>query len=135
MCLLDTNAFIILMFGKVSDRKLSQQAMEIMLNANHLFLSIVSLWEISIKMTIGKIQIRSSIEKIETNCHEQGIVIVPIKATHMDTALSLPFMSNHKDPFDRLILATSIAENMPLISTDYRMRMTEYAEYGAQVIW
>ena len=57
MYLLDTNALIILMFGDVTDAKLSEDALKAMTESEELYLSVVSLWEIAIKMKIGKINI------------------------------------------------------------------------------
>ena len=135
MYLLDTNALIILLFGEVAGSSLSQRGLESMLSAEKLFLSIVSLWEMAIKIKINKLQIKSSIQAIEQNCRTQGIEIVPVKSAHADMTLELPLLDDHKDPFDRLILATSIVENIPLITTDNRMRRTEYLEFHANVIW
>lgn len=135
MYLIDTNALIILMYGEVADGKLTKQGMEAMLSAEKLYVSIVSLWEIAIKVKLNKLQIRSTIEQIEENCLSQGVEILPLKAAHIDKTLELPLLTDHKDPFDRLILAASIAEGIPLISTDSRMRKREYGSLNVKVIW
>ena len=135
MYLIDTNALIILLYGEVADGKLTKQGMDTMLSAEKLYVSIVSLWEIAIKVKINKLQIRSTIAQIEKSCLSQGIEILPLKVSHIEKTLKLPLLSDHKDPFDRLILATSIVEGMPLISTDSRLRRHEYEELNARVIW
>ena len=132
MYMLDTNAFIILLYGDVADGKLTDQVLNIMKTEDKLYLSVVSLWEMAIKMKLGKLQIDSTIAKIEKRCHENGIDIIPIKAAHMDKTMELPLMSDHKDPFDRLIMATALTEELVLISTDERIRRREY---GVDVIW
>ncbi len=82
MFLLDTNALIILLYGEVADGRLSEESKNKMETAKHLYLSVASLWEMSIKIKLGKLSIRSSIIDIEKKCIEEGIEIVPIKAMH-----------------------------------------------------
>ena len=122
MYLLNTNALIILMFGDVTDARLSDEAMDILQNSDELCLCVVSLWEIAIKIKIGKLNIRNTIQDIAKKCDEEGITILPIKVSHMDKTMELPFDVNHKDPFDRLIVSTAISEDMVLISTDPKMK-------------
>ena len=122
MYLLDTNALIILMYGEVTDAKLSEEAMKVLAETDELYLSVVSLWEIAIKIKIGKINIKNSIQNIVSKCEEENIKILPIKVEYMDETLRLPFNENHKDPFDRMILSTAISEDLTLISTDSKMK-------------
>ena len=132
MYLLDTNALIILLFGEVADGKLGEESTKIMKTVDKLYLSVVSLWEMSIKIKLGKLDIKRSISDIEDICNKNGIEIIPIKATHMDMSMSFPLLQDHKDPFDRLIMAVAKSEKMVLISTDERVRR---AEYAVDVIW
>ena len=132
MYLLDTNALIILLYGDVADGKLSEKSMEIMRTTDKLFVCAVSLWEISIKVKIGKLSIKTSMETIEKLCHENGIEIVPLKVSHMDKSLALPLIADHRDPFDRIILSSALYEGLTLISTDARMRNPEY---GVEVLY
>ena len=129
MYLLDTNALIILMYGEVTEARLSGDAMNKMLDSEELYLSIVSLWELAIKKKIGKLNINNSIHDIAVKCDEENIKIIPIKIEHMDKTLELPLNANHKDPFDRLILSTALSEEMVLISTDAKMQ-----NYGVDVM-
>ena len=132
MFLLDTNALIILMYGEVADGKLSKESLDTMATEERLFVSVVSLWEMAIKIKLGKLLIKGVISDIEKKCKDRGIEIIPIKAAHVDETMEMPLLSDHKDPFDRLILATAIAEDLVLISTDERMRKEEY---NVKVIW
>ena len=132
MYLLDTNALIILLFGEVADGKLGEESTKIMKTVDKLYLSVVSLWEMSIKIRLGKLDIKRSISDIEDICNKNGIEIIPIKASHMDMSMSFPLLQDHKDPFDRLIMAVAKSEKMVLISTDERVRR---AEYAVDVIW
>lgn len=126
MYLLDTNAIIILLYGEVSDGKLSPESIEKMKTADKLYLSVASLWEMAIKIKLGKLQIKRTIEEIESACTANGIEVIPIKAMHMDKSMELPLIQDHKDPFDRLILSVALTEELTLISTDARMRKPEY---------
>ena len=132
MYLLDTNALIILLFGEVADGKLGEESTKIMKTVDKLYLSVVSLWEMSIKIKLGKLDIKRSISDIEDICNKNGIEIIPVKASHMDMSMSFPLLQDHKDPFDRLIMAVAKSEKMVLISTDERVRR---AEYAVDVIW
>ena len=85
----------------------------------------MSLWEIAIKIKISKLNIRNSIQDIVSKCHEDNIKVIPIKTAHLDKTLELPMDSDHKDPFDRLIVSTAIIEGLTLISTDTKMKRYE----------
>lgn len=125
--MLDTNALIILLYGEVADGKLSEDALKILSEAERLYLSVVSLWEMAIKMKLGKLEIKCSISKIIAKCLENGIGIIPVKASHMDMTMELPLLSDHKDPFDRMIIAAARVEGMTLISADSKIRRKEYS--------
>lgn len=112
--LLDTHAF--LWFGENSKR-LSVKAREAIENSsNTVFLSIASLWEIAIKISLGKLKTKQSLEKTIQQTHEQGIHILQISPAHTLTISSLPF--HHRDPFDRMIIAQTIEEQMTVVSND-----------------
>jgi len=95
---------------------------------NPIFLSIASVWELSIKISIGKLDFAGKsagfIKFAETN----DITILPIKSNHLTTLESLPLI--HRDPFDRLLIATTIAEGMTLITTDKNIKL-----YNVSHIW
>ena len=76
MYLLDTNALIILMFGDVTDARLSDEAMDILQNSDELCLCVVSLWEIAIKIKIGKLNIRNTIQDL-AKCRIRGLFLLP----------------------------------------------------------
>ena len=110
MYLLDTNALIILLREELAGAALTESSMEILSTERHLFASIVSLWEIAIKVKINKLDLNASLTEIEEELLQQDITLLPLKSSYIDKTLELPLMSDHKDPFDRLILATSIVE-------------------------
>ncbi len=122
MYLLDTNALIIHYYKEMSDSALSKKAQEIIRTSSDLFVSIVSFWEIAIKMKANRISIDNSIKGIVNECSTDGISIIPLNARHLDIMLKVVFYDDHKDPFDRLLLSTAMSEQMTLISTDQKMK-------------
>lgn len=91
-------------------------------------MSIASLWEIAIKQSIGKLNLKCSIEDIVCICHEEGIDILQIRAEHLDIIKSLPMV--HNDPFDRLIISQAIVDDLSVISKDH-----VFANYDIKLIW
>ena len=93
------------------------------------FLSVASVWELAIKAASGKLLLASPPEiyfagVIQTN----GFALLPITFDHVLLAAKLPM--HHRDPFDRLIIAQSLLENIPIISVD-----TVFDAYGVTRIW
>ena len=125
MYLLDTHT--LLWFLKDSP-KLSNRALEIITTENEIFFSIVSLWEIVIKKSIGKLDLTSSIQEIEDLCYEKDISLLQIKSKHLDKIMELPNI--HNDPFDRLIISQSIIENLILITKDNNIPY-----YPVKTVW
>ena len=113
--LLDTNAFLWFIAG---DENLSSVARTTIENPeNNRYLSVASLWEIAIKVSIGKLELSEPFEKlIPEQLTENGIQLLDISVAHTALIASLPF--HHRDPFDRLIAAQAKVEQMTLISSD-----------------
>lgn len=80
------------------------------------FISIASIWEITIKTGLGKLSINGSIEDVWKDLKNNGIIVLPIELKHLKVYESLPF--HHRDPFDRIIASQSIAENYNLLGKD-----------------
>lgn len=125
--LLDTNSFLWFIAG--SDR-LSTTALDIIVDQNNdLFLSIASLWEIAIKVSIGKLELLQSFDKlIPDQLNKNDIDTLHIELNHLSELIQLPF--HHRDPFDRLIIAQGMIESMPVISSDPAFKM-----YPVELIW
>ena len=125
--LLDTNSFIWFISG--SDR-LSVNARNLIADIkNDLFLSVASLWEIAIKTSIGRLELLRPFDQlIPSQLEENAINILPIELNHLSQIIELPF--HHRDPFDRLIIAQGMIEELPVISSDASFRM-----YPIEVIW
>lgn len=80
------------------------------------------------KKSIGKLEFEHSIEKIAELCHEKDILILQIQPKYFDTVIKLPNI--HNDPFDRLIIAQAIIENLVIITKD-----TIIPKYSVKTIW
>lgn len=81
------------------------------------WISVVSLWEITIKASRGDLEIIGDLNIfLKSRITELGFKILPVTTEHLITLHALPF--HHKDPFDRLIVAQSLTEKLPLLYTD-----------------
>ena len=83
---------------------------------NESFASMAALWEMSIKMGLGKLEIGAPLEKFVAELLENGIQILPIETSHVFRYETLPF--HHGDPFDRMIVAQALTENFDIVSVD-----------------
>lgn len=125
--LLDTHAFLWIV---TDDARLSETARKIFLDpANLLYFSIASLWEISIKISLEKLTLKHGwLEIIESEMKLNAVHWLPIEVTHCVKVQHLPF--HHRDPFDRLLVAQAMAEQMCLLSRDSRL-----SSYDIQIVW
>lgn len=125
--LLDTNSFLWFIGG--SD-KLSIIAQRLIADLNNqLVLSSASLWEIAIKVSLGKLELLLPYNKlIPEQLEENDISILPIELSHLNKVINLPF--HHRDPFDRLIIAQALSEDISVVSSD-----TAFTQYGIKLIW
>ena len=125
--LLDTHAVL---WYVESDSSLSANAKTIIDAKNDLFLSIASLWEITIKLNIGKLQITSSFSQLLIRLEFLNVEILPINTEDLDTYIGLPLSKNHRDPFDRILVAQSINHSLPILSSDEQFDL-----YPVQRVW
>jgi len=118
--LLDTHAFLWFVFG---DRRLGNIFRQIIENRdNQLFLTTASLWEIAIKNGKGNLSLKAPfLDFMNANVIQEGITILPIDLHHLDHVQRLPL--HHRDPFDRLIIAQSMVENIPIITDDPKFKL------------
>ena len=113
--LLDTHAFLWFLSGDPSLSARARAAMEE--PANDLLLSVASLWEIAIKVSLGKLTLPGDYESfLAAQLAENDIQLLGIGLAHMSRVVTLPF--HHRDPFDRLLIAQAIAEQVPIVSQD-----------------
>ncbi len=113
--LLDTH---ILIWWSLDSGKLTRKVYELLTDSsNTLVVSIASIWEMQIKVQLGKLDLEKKVSELIT--HQQQInnlEVLPIDPTHVYALESLP--NEHRDPFDRIIIAQSIVEAIPLLSAD-----------------
>ena len=129
--MLDTNT---LLWAIGNTKELSKAAVQTIKNPNNeISASAVSLWEISLKYNIGKLEVGFSIEKIPEYCEKMGIELIPLDPIDTLNCIKLPSETTHKDPFDRMLIYQCIKNNYTLISRDSRIKL--YKEYGLNCIW
>ncbi|HHW75689.1 MAG TPA: type II toxin-antitoxin system VapC family toxin [Xanthomonadaceae bacterium] len=125
--LLDTHALYWYIEG---DSQLSTTARTLIQDAaNEVLISPASYWEIAIEISLGKWQLnRPYADFIAIGLQEYGFLILPILPAHTARLIGMPF--HHKDPFDRLLAAQALAEEIPLVSAD-----TAFDDYGVTRWW
>jgi len=85
-----------------------------------LYVSLASLWEMSIKISLGKLSLSGSFSKILIKLEQAKIQLLPIDHSSLTKLIDLPWL--HKDPFDRLIIAQSLVHNFTLVTDDSYIR-------------
>ena len=117
--LIDTHILIWFIEG---DEKLSQNAQALITNpVNNIYISQASLWEMTIKISIGKLSLSISLSDLKLFLSSNQFQILETKFRHYEILQSLPF--HHQDPFDRLIIAQAKAEDYILITNDNRFKL------------
>jgi len=124
--ILDTHAFLWALAG---DGRMSRHARDIFAGSAGLFLSTASIWEILIKVQAGKLNFpRPAGPYVIRKLAENRIEVLPITIDHLLAVERLPM--HHRDPFDRMLIAQSLNESMPLVSGD-----PQFERYGVEIIW
>lgn len=113
--LLDTHIFI---WWTGIPERLSERVNNLLANKNNeLILSVASVWEMQIKLNLGKLQLSLPLEElIETQQQTNNLLLLPIEVDYVWTLKNLPM--HHRDPFDRMLIAQAIAEQLPIVSVD-----------------
>jgi PIN domain nuclease of toxin-antitoxin system len=121
--MLDTSVFL----RRLNDSPLPRSLDRLLAKHNtELFVSVVTGWEI-----VMKPKLKYSAADIEAAIEEMGAVLLPIKFNHLNEFSNLPFRDNHKDPFDRMLIAQALAEDLSIASSD-----TRFAGYkGLRTLW
>jgi PIN domain nuclease of toxin-antitoxin system len=125
--ILDTHAFL---WWIVDSPQLSSRVRDVMRNpANELFLSVASAWEIAIKVNLGRLRLPDRPDRfIPGQLMKNAIEPLPVEMSHALYVSRLPAI--HRDPFDRIIIAQSILEKMPVVTRD-----TDIAKYKIKTVW
>ena len=112
--LLDTHAFLWL---ATDDPRLTARARALFVDdRDECFLSAASVWEITIKASLGKLTLRTTTEVLVQGGVDRGIRLLDIASKHAFVVEQLPF--HHRDPFDRLLVAQAMHEGLQLVSCD-----------------
>lgn len=124
--ILDTHTF---MWWDGDPTKLSAAASIFLRDpTNFIYLSVVSVWEILIKVQLGKLAVRMPLAAIVTQQQSNGVLILPVRLEHVLAVEALPPI--HRDPFDRLLIAQANTENAVLLSGD-----AVFSQYSVNVVW
>ena len=120
--LLDTHSLI---WFQENNPKIPGQIMAIIQNPDNLILfSQISLFEISIKQKIGKLPIFSAtVQEVYQQAINDGFTLMNIQNQHIFHYNKVTLMENHRDPFDRLLMATAMAENAVILSADEKFNL------------
>ena len=124
--LFDTHSFI--WWGSEPER-LSLSAKQLLADSEHeYFLSVISIWEILIKQMSEKLSLRVPLPEILRLCDRAGLQILSVELPHVLALESLP--NPHRDPFDRLLIAQAVAEDLTVLTAD-----KVFSEYPIKTIW
>jgi PIN domain nuclease of toxin-antitoxin system len=125
--LLDTHTFL---WWIIDSPRLSALAREVIRDSdNELFFSAASGWEIAIKAQLGRLQLPDNLEQfIADQLSLNTILALPIQLRHALHVYTLP--RHHRDPFDRMLVAQSQIEKLPILTTD-----SQIAQYEVKIIW
>lgn len=112
--LLDTHVFL---WWLVDDRRLSRQARAAIGDSSVMaFVSAASLWEAEIKTALGRLELDTGIADLAREVTGNGFVELPITGRYTRTAATLP--SHHHDPFDRMLIAQAMVDDLRLVTAD-----------------
>ena len=123
--LIDTHILIWFLEG---NKLLSKSRRQIIADSqNNIFVSIACLWEIAIKISIGKLTLAKPLADVIKQIAIEDFEILPISPEHILQVSTLPF--HHRDPFDRIIIAQSQIENLAILTDD-----NDFGGYGIKIL-
>ena len=96
--------------------RLPESVRELIDTTKYVSVSQATFWEIAIKQTTGKLALNMSMSELEEKCRENNITILPLKLAYFERIKTLPLI--HRDPFDRIIIASAIEEDLTLLTND-----------------
>jgi PIN domain nuclease of toxin-antitoxin system len=124
--LIDTHILLWYLDGNIA---LPEEIANLLDSSKRIIVSTVSLWELTIKASLNKIELSNSLEQIQQELDSnRKFEILNISFAHLNTLSGLPHY--HRDPFDRLLIAQAISENLAIISAD-----RHFEAYPIEVIW
>lgn len=125
MLLLDTHTFL---WFVNADKKLPKNTSDMIEEDQTVFVSIASFWEITIKNSLGKLDLDIQVTDLMSSCVDDGLTILPIKASHLEVLKTLPWI--HRDPFDRLLISQAISEDLTFVTVDENIK-----KYDLKTTW
>jgi PIN domain nuclease of toxin-antitoxin system len=124
--ILDTHTFL---WGISGDRRMSQKARDVFVGPSDLVLSIASIWEILINVQLRKLSLPGpSGPYVIRKMADNRIETLPIELNHLLAFEGLAL--HHRDPFDRMVIAQAVEENLPIVTAD-----PFFSRYPVKVIW
>jgi PIN domain nuclease of toxin-antitoxin system len=125
--LLDTHVFL---WWVAASAKVSRKARTAIASArNECYVSVASGWEIAIKVSLGKLRIEGALDRfLPEQLAANGFRPLPIDLKHAARVAILPF--HHRDPFDRLLVAQALEEDLAVVTAD-----PSFARYGMKRVW
>jgi PIN domain nuclease of toxin-antitoxin system len=125
--LLDTHTLLWIL---TDNKNLSKKVRRLFLSEdNEIYLSVASIWEMAIKVSIGRLNLSEPVKEfVQNQVKGNDIKILAVEAEDIYPIETLPF--HHRDPFDRLIIAQSMTRNYPILSAD-----VEFDAYPIKRIW
>jgi len=123
---LDTHALIWFLNG---DKQLPEKSIRLIKNLEiRCHVSIASIWEIAVKLSLKKLELNDSFEEISKNMRLYEIELLPITFEHIQKLLTLEFF--HNDPFDRIIISQGLVENLTIVTKD-----ENFPKYNVKTVW
>jgi len=95
---------------------------------NDIYISAASLWEIAIKINLRKLDLKLPLDKLLHDIRTSGFNVLQIEDNYLSKLLQLPYI--HKDPFDRLLISTALAEGLTVVTIDENIQ-----KYDVPWIW
>jgi PIN domain nuclease of toxin-antitoxin system len=125
--LIDSHSYI---WAKLNDRRLSKRAASIIRSDDHeLFFSYASLWEISIKIRLGRLRtLTSSVAFLHDSLIEDNVALLPVR--YQDILATEHLDHHHGDPFDRMLIAQAINHGLTMLTND-----AEIMSYPVKTLW
>jgi len=123
--LIDTH---VLLWGIEDAAKVSDRVRTLLPSAD-VWISVASLWEIMTKVQIGKLILPTPVgDYLAVKLRMNGVSVLPLTFAHVRQLEGLPL--HHRDPFDRILIAQSLEENLPLVTADQ-----QFEKYAVKLIW
>ena len=117
--LLDTHTFLWFLEGS---KRLSKKTKDIIVNPkNKTFISIASIWEMGIKLSLDKLELDLSLEELKQELIRNEIEILPLDFDHIITLSKLEY--HHRDPFDRILISQAKSEKLTILSKDSHFKL------------